>query len=56
MIVFVVAVFALPVAMFMPLHGAFMANAPLNGFIIGVLLLGIVYNFRQVLMIYPEVS
>ncbi len=56
MIVFVVAVFALSGALFMPLHGAFMANAPLNGFIIGVLLLGIVYNFRQVLMIYPEVS
>ena len=56
MIVFVVAVFALSGALFMPLHGAFMANAPLNGLIIGVLLLGIVYNFRQVLMIYPEVS
>ncbi len=56
MIVFVVAVFALAGVLFMPLQDAFMANAPLNGFIIGVLLLGIVYNFRQVLMIYPEVS
>ncbi len=56
MIVFVVAVFALSGVLFKPLHGAFMANAPLNGLIIGVLFLGIVYNFRQVLMIYPEVS
>ncbi len=56
MIIFVVAVFGLSGFLFLPLHGAFMANAPLNGLIIGVLLLGIVYNFRQVLMIYPEVS
>lgn len=56
MIIFVVAVFGLSGFLFLPLQGAFMANAPLNGFIIGVLLLGIVYNFRQVLMIYPEVT
>ena len=56
MIVFVVAVFALSGVLFMPLQDAFMANAPLNGLIIGVLLLGIIYNFQQVLMIYPEVS
>ena len=56
MIIFVVAVFGLSGFLFLPLQGAFMANAPLNGLIIGVLLLGIVYNFRQVLMIYPEVT
>jgi hypothetical protein len=33
-----------------------MANAPLNGLIIGVLVLGVIYNFRQVIMLYPEVS
>jgi len=41
---------------FAPLKGAFLSNAPLNGLIIGVLVLGIAYNFRQVLMLHPEVS
>ncbi len=56
MIVFVLAVIALSGVLFSPLHNAFMANAPLNGFIVGVLILGILYNFRQVLMLYPEVA
>lgn len=33
-----------------------MANPGLNGLIIGVLLVGIVYSFRQVLRLYPEIS
>jgi hypothetical protein len=33
-----------------------MANAALNGLIVGVLVLGIFYNFRQVGLLYPEVS
>ncbi len=41
---------------FDPLREAFMANAALNGLILGVLLLGIVYNFRQVALLYPEVT
>ncbi|HEX9701366.1 MAG TPA: flagellar motor protein MotA [Rhodospirillales bacterium] len=56
MIVFLVAVTVLCGALFQPLYHAFMTNAPLNGLIIGVLVLGIIYNFRQVLMLYPEVA
>jgi hypothetical protein len=56
MTVFLVAVTVLCGALFQPLYHAFMTNAPLNGLIIGVLVLGIIYNFRQVLMLYPEVA
>lgn len=42
--------------LYMPLKEAFMSSAPLNGLILGVLLLGIFYNFRQVMMLYPEVA
>ena len=56
MIVFVIVVLGLCAALFIPLQGAFMTNAPLNGFIVGVLVLGIIYNFRQVFMLYPEVA
>lgn len=54
MILFVIAVIGLIGFLFTPLQSAFMANAPLNGLICGVLVLGIAYNFRQVLMLYPE--
>ena len=56
MALFVTAVAILSGILFLPLQNAFMTNAPLNGFIIGVLVLGIIYNFRQVLMLYPEVA
>ncbi|NQU60968.1 MAG: MotA/TolQ/ExbB proton channel family protein [Rhodospirillales bacterium] len=56
MIVFVFAVIGLSGVLFFPLQNAFMANVPLNGLIVGVLILGIVYNFRQVLMLSPEVT
>ena len=56
MFVFVIAITGLCGFLFLPLHGAFMANAPLNGLIVGVLIIGIIYNFRQVLMLYPEVA
>lgn len=56
MILFVLAASGLCAILFLPLQGAFMANAPLNGFIVGVLVLGIIYNFRQVIMLYPEVA
>jgi len=55
MLMFVVAVAAACAFLFNPLREAFMANAALNGLILGVLLLGIIYNFRQVLRLYPEV-
>ncbi|MCW5698285.1 MAG: flagellar motor protein MotA [Rhodospirillales bacterium] len=56
MIFFLLAVLACLVVLYRPLHDAFVANAPLNGLIVGVLLLGIFYNVRQVLMLRPEVS
>ena len=56
MFVFVIAITGLCGFLFLPLQGAFMANAPLNGLIVGVLVIGIIYNFRQVLMLYPEVA
>lgn len=56
MAVFVVAVAVLSALLFAPLSEAFMANAPLNGLILGVLVLGILYNFRQVAMLGPEVA
>ena len=56
MSVFVIAIIGLSGFLFLPLQGAFMANAPLNGLIVGVLVIGIIYNFRQVLMLYPEVA
>ena len=38
------------------LKGAFLANPLLNGMILGVLLLGIVYIFRQVVSLRPEIA
>jgi len=56
MIVFLVAVCAMVGVIYQPLYNAFLANPALNGLIIGVLILGIIYNFRQVIMLYPEVA
>lgn len=56
MAVFVLAVCALAVALFRPLSTAFLGNPGVNGVILGVLLCGIVYIFRQVLMLNPEIS
>ncbi len=55
MAIFVGVVIVLCAILFVPLQRAFSANVPLNGLILGVLLLGIIYNFRQVLMLSPEV-
>ena len=38
------------------LRHSFLANPGLNALIIGVLLVGIVYSFRQVLRLYPEIN
>jgi hypothetical protein len=56
MVFFLIAVGLVAGFLYVPLQGAFMANAPLNGLILGVLVLGIIYNFRQVIMLYPELS
>lgn len=39
-----------------PLSAAFMANPAINGLITGILLLGVIYNFRQVIRLNPEVD
>ncbi len=56
MVLFLVAVMAVAAVLFLPLKNAFMANVLLNGLIVFVLLMGIIYNFRQVIMLYPEVA
>ncbi len=56
MIVFTLAVVVLCVFLLEPLMRAFSANFGLNGLIVGVLLLGIIYNFRQVVLLFPEVT
>lgn len=48
--------FVLAAVWFAPIRSAFLANPPLNGLILGVFLLGILFNFRQVLMLYPELA
>jgi hypothetical protein len=54
MAVFLALVAALAAALFRPLSTAFMGNPGVNGLILGILLCGIVYIFRQVLMLNPE--
>ena len=54
MTLFLMAVAVVAFVLFPALREAFEVNAPLNGLIIGVLLLGIIYIFRQVLMLGPE--
>jgi biopolymer transport protein ExbB/TolQ len=56
MLLCLIVVMAAGAVLFQPLHAGFMTNAPLNGLILGVFALGIAYNFRQVIMLYPEVS
>lgn len=53
MSVFLAAVLVAAVVVFQPLKTAFVANIALNGLIITVVLFGIVYNFRQVMTLYP---
>jgi hypothetical protein len=38
------------------LRRSFLANPGLNGLIIGVLVVGVVYSFRQVLRLFPEIN
>ena len=56
MAVFLVLVAALVAALFRALSIAFMGNPGINGVIVGVLLCGIVYIFRQVLLLNPETA
>jgi hypothetical protein len=54
MVVFLVAVGLLALTALLPLSNAFMANPAFNGIILGVLVVGILINFRQVLILEPE--
>ncbi len=54
MVLFLVLVAALEAALYRPLEAAFMGNPAVNGVILGILLAGIVYIFRQVLSLNPE--
>lgn len=54
MIMFLVAVAVMIGVLYRPLVDAFFANAALNGLIIGVLILGIVYIIRQVILLMAE--
>ncbi len=56
MLLFVLAVAALVGGLFPALVHAFMANVPLNTGIVGALILGILYIFRQVLQLSPEAA
>lgn len=53
---FLTAVLIAIAAVYQPLLTAFLANAPLNGLIVGVFILGMAYNFRQVTQLGPEVA
>ncbi len=53
---FVIIVIAIAVFLNDPLKQAFLANPAINGLIIGVLLVGIIYVFRQVFLLSPEIK
>ena len=56
MLIFVFSVGLAVAGLYLPLFEAFMANPALNGLIVGVLLLGIIYIFRQVSLLMREVA
>ena len=56
MVVFLLAVAVVCGVLGGPLSQAFLANAALNGVILGVLLIGIGFIFRQVFRLVPEVQ
>lgn len=56
MLLFLGAVGGVGFLLFLSFRDAFMANPALNGLIVGVLLIGILYNFLQVMRLYPEVT
>ncbi|WP_242480390.1 flagellar motor protein MotA [Rhodovibrio sodomensis] len=56
MLIFLAIVAGAAVMLLPQLRAAFMGNPLFNGLILGVLLLGIVYIFRQVLLLRPEVE
>src|SRR5205823_6887892 len=56
MVLFLVLVAGLAALLGRPLVNAFMGNPAVNGVILGILVAGIVYIFRQVILLEPEVA
>jgi hypothetical protein len=56
MFIFLMIVVAACAVLAPSLSGAFLANPLLNGLILGALLLGVIYIFRQVFMLRPEIA
>ncbi len=56
MLVFLVLAALVAVVLYRQILGAFMANPGLNGLILGVLFIGILLSFRQVIRLFPEVA
>ena len=56
MVIFLLVVSGICAVLFPRLQDAFTANSVLNGVILGVLLFGIGYSLRQVIMLNPEVN
>ena len=56
MVIFIAAAAAVAAVLFPGIRDAFLANSPLNGLILGVLLLGIVYIFRTVFVLTSDVA
>jgi hypothetical protein len=56
MTIFLILVAFIGAILFEQLKSSLLTNPALNGLILGVLLLGIIYSFRQVLRLYPEIN
>src|SRR5712671_2664457 len=56
MVLFLVLVAGLAALLGRPLVNAFMGNPAVNGVILGILIAGIIYIFRQVLLLDPEMD
>lgn len=56
MMVFLVLAGLFAALLYRPIYSAFLANPLLNGVIFGVLFIGIILAFRQVLRLFPEVD
>ena len=56
MVVFTLVVVVLSAILFPNIKNAFMANVGLNGLIIGILLLGVLYAYRMVWRLFPEIN
>src|SRR6201998_3991529 len=56
MVLFLVLVAGLAALLGRPLLNAFMGNPAVNGVILGLLIAGIIYIFRQVLLLDPEIQ